>query len=101
MAKIINTCPVCSQKLTATELHCAGCGLTLKNEFGLDNHPLCEETIFNRLNPQQMNFLLAFLRHQGNMKAVQGELSIKYHYQANKELTEILKVLGLSQPESD
>ena len=81
MAKIINTCPVCSEKLIATELHCAACGLTLKNTFELDEHPQHGETIFDRLNPQQTNFLLTFLRQQGNMKAVQGELGIKYHYQ--------------------
>ena len=101
VAKIINTCPVCSEKLIATELHCAACGLTLKNTFELDEHPQHKETIFDRLNPQQMDFLLTFLRQQGNMKAVQGELGIKYHYQAKKELTEILSILGLSQPESD
>ena len=101
MAKIINTCPVCSEKLIATELHCAACGLTLKNTFELDEHPQHGETNFDRLNPQQTNFLLTFLRQQGNMKAVQGELGIKYHYQAKKELTEILSILGLSQPESD
>ena len=90
MNKLFGYCPACGTKLTAKVLQCSDCGLELNNDFELSP--------FDYLSNDQMEFLLVFLRNQGNMKALQDELSISYPY-AKKKLEQVLSVLGLAKAE--
>lgn len=90
MAKIITTCPVCGENLKISKLQCSACGMELSNDF--------EISIFEKLNKDQHNFLLTFLKHRGNLKSLQEEMNISYPY-AKKKLTELLSVLNLNEEE--
>lgn len=88
MAKVISTCPACGETLKIAKLQCSACGMELSNDF--------EISIFEKLNKDQYNFLLTFLKHRGNLKLLQEELNISYPY-AKKKLTELLSVLNLDE----
>lgn len=91
MAELISVCPACGHDLRIRTLQCSCCGMELSNDF--------EFGIFDRLNDEQHNFLLTFLKHRGNLKLLQEEMRISYPY-AKKKLTEVLTVLNLNQNEN-
>ena len=67
---VIATCPVCSDELQITRLHCRNCGTALEGEFGVGR--------FGRLNREQLALLESFLRSRGNLKEMERELGISY-----------------------
>jgi hypothetical protein len=67
---VIATCPVCTNELTITRLHCRACGSALEGEFGVGR--------FGRLDREQMRLLESFLRSRGNLKEMERELGISY-----------------------
>lgn len=92
MAKMISKCPGCNGTLHITTLQCPDCGMELKNDF--------EMSVFDTLSGEEYAFLMAFLRHRGNLKNVQSELEISYPT-AKKKLNELLVRLGLAEPEQE
>ena len=87
MAGIISKCPTCGTDLQVASLRCTNCGLELKNDFELSP--------FDLLTPAQMDFLISFLTHRGNMSSVQSELNISYPT-AKKRLDSLLESLNLT-----
>jgi hypothetical protein len=87
MAKLIGFCPACHEKLSVRALACNQCGLELRNDFEL--------TAFDYLSPELLGFLMVFLQHEGNLKAVQSELGISYP-NAKTKLNQILIHLNLN-----
>ncbi len=67
---VIATCPVCSQELAVTRLHCRSCGTTLEGDFSVGR--------FGRLNREQLALLESFLRSRGNLRDMERELGISY-----------------------
>jgi len=67
---VISTCPVCSNELSVTRLHCDSCGTTLEGEFSVGR--------FGRLNREQLALLESFLRSRGNLRDMERELGISY-----------------------
>lgn len=67
---VISTCPVCSNELSVTRLHCRACGTTLEGEFSVGR--------FGRLNREQLALLESFLRSRGNLREMERELSLSY-----------------------
>ena len=67
---VISTCPVCSNELAVTRLHCSSCGTTLEGDFSVGR--------FGRLNREQMALLDSFLRSRGNLREMERELGISY-----------------------
>jgi len=67
---VISTCPVCSNELAVTRLHCRSCGTTLEGDFSVGR--------FGRLNRDQVVLLESFLRSRGNLRDMERELSISY-----------------------
>jgi hypothetical protein len=67
---VIATCPVCSNELTITRLHCGSCGTTLEGDFSVGR--------FGRLNRDQLALLESFLRSRGNLREMERELGISY-----------------------
>lgn len=88
MSKVISECPACGTKLRITSLRCTGCGMELRNDFELSP--------FDALNPEQADFLIAFLKQRGNMSSVQSELGISYPA-AKKRLEDLLTALNLAE----
>jgi hypothetical protein len=67
---VIATCPVCSQELAVTRLHCRSCGTTLEGDFTVGR--------FGRLSREQLTLLESFLRSRGNLRDMERELGISY-----------------------
>jgi hypothetical protein len=67
---VISTCPVCSNELAVTRLHCRSCGTTLEGDFSVGR--------FGRLNREQLALLESFLRSRGNLREMERELGISY-----------------------
>jgi hypothetical protein len=67
---VISTCPVCSNELAVTRLHCRSCGTTLEGDFSVGR--------FGRLNRDQLVLLESFLRSRGNLRDMERELGISY-----------------------
>ena len=67
---VISTCPVCSNELAVTRLHCDSCGTTLEGEFSVGR--------FGRLTKDQIALLESFLRSRGNLRDMERELGISY-----------------------
>jgi len=67
---VISICPVCSNELAVTRLHCRSCGTTLEGDFSVGR--------FGRLNRDQLVLLESFLRSRGNLREMERELGISY-----------------------
>lgn len=67
---VIATCPVCTNELAVTRLHCRSCGTTLEGDFTVGR--------FGRLNRDQLALLESFLRSRGNLREMERELGISY-----------------------
>ena len=91
MSKLISKCPCCNGTLSITSLQCPDCSVELRNTFEL--------SAFDRLDEEQMSFLLSFLRHRGNLKNLQEEINISYPT-AKKRLEELLVALEVTREES-
>ena len=86
MIKIISKCPGCQGNLQISTLKCPDCSLELKNDFEL--------SCFDRLNDEQLQFLLAFLKARGNLSEVQADLNMTYSV-VKRKLDELLAALNL------
>ena len=67
---VIANCPVCTQELAVTRLHCRSCGTTLEGDFSVGR--------FGRLTREQLVLLESFLRSRGNLREMERELGISY-----------------------
>ena len=85
---VIATCPVCTNELTVTRLHCRSCGTALEGEFGVGR--------FGRLDREQMSLLESFLRSRGNLKEMERELGISYPTVRGR-VDALIRSLGLSE----
>ena len=85
---VIATCPVCSDELTITRLHCRNCGTALEGEFGVGR--------FGRLSREQLALLESFLRSRGNLKEMERELGISYPTVRGR-IDALVRALGLAE----
>jgi hypothetical protein len=88
---VISTCPVCSNELVVTRLHCASCGTTLEGDFSVGR--------FGRLNRDQTLLLESFLRSRGNLRDMERELGISYPT-VRSRVEALVRALGFG-PRSD
>jgi len=63
-------CPDCREPLAVTRLACPKCKLTLEGEF--------EVSPLGKLSPDDQAFVIAFLRHHGSLKKMEGIFGISY-----------------------
>jgi hypothetical protein len=88
---VISTCPVCSNELSVTRLHCGSCGTTLEGDFSVGR--------FGRLNRDQVLLLESFLRSRGNLREMERELGISYPT-VRARVEALVRALGFG-PRSD
>ncbi len=86
--ELVAHCPRCSNKLIATRLVCRECELELAGDFGLSK--------FDYLSVDELDFVMTFIKCQGNFKAVQEEKSMSYPA-VKKKFSEIIKKLGVDE----
>jgi hypothetical protein len=88
---VIATCPVCSNELAVTRLHCQSCGTTLEGDFSVGR--------FGRLKRDQVAILESFLRSRGNLRDMERELGISYPT-VRSRVEALVRALGFG-PRSD
>lgn len=90
--KFIGNCPRCDNKLIATRLACNKCDLELIGDFELSK--------FDYLSNEDLDFIVLFLKYQGNLKALQEDKKMSYPA-VKKKLADILINLGIEEYEED
>lgn len=88
MKKVIGTCPVCHSDLYVKTLKCSHCEVEVSGELELSP--------FDKLSKEMQDFALVFIKHQGNIKAVEKSLNISYPT-VKKNLDELCRSLGFRQ----
>lgn len=85
MNSALTHCPVCQAELTITRLQCPACDTTLEGRFAAGP--------FAHLRPEQIEFVLTFVRCEGKLTRVEQELGISYPTIRNR-LHEVIRALG-------
>lgn len=86
--KAIKLCPACDGKMEISLLTCNKCGLEIKKNF--------EQTVFNNLDEDQIEFLLKFIEQEGNIKAMQELYNLSYPLVKNK-LSDLKQALEINE----
>ncbi len=84
-------CPQCRGKLAIREYVCKKCNLTLRGEF--------DESGFENLSPEQLNFVKLFIFVQGNIREMEKCLNISYPT-VKSRLAEIIQRIGYDKERS-
>ena len=83
----LNKCPVCGSDLTVTRFYCVNCDTTIEGHFTIEHTP------FGHLSPEQMQFLLTFVRCEGRLNRMEDEMKLSYPTLRSR-LNEIVRALG-------
>jgi hypothetical protein len=63
-------CPLCGGQIEIRQIKCTGCGSEINGSF--------KTNAMTALPGEYLKFIAVFLRHRGNIKAVEKELGISY-----------------------
>lgn len=85
MNTLPTTCPICGGDITVTRIHCRDCDVTIEGRF--DGGP------FSQLTPDQLAFVETFVRCEGKINRMEGEIGLSYPTIRNR-LHEIIRTLG-------
>lgn len=85
--KSLSKCPVCDEDLVVTRLYCVNCNTIIEGHFAAEHTP------FGHLSPEQMNFLLTFVRCEGKLNRMEDEMKLSYPTLRSR-LNEIVRALG-------
>jgi len=94
MNKTISKCPVCGADLAVTRLYCTSCNTSIEGHFTVEHTP------FGHLSPEQMQFLLTFVRCEGRLNRMEEEMKLSYPTLRNR-LNEIVRALGYEPGKED
>jgi hypothetical protein len=83
----LTRCPVCSSDLTITKMYCTNCDTTIEGHFTQTSSPLAQ------LTPEQVQFVLTFVRCEGRFNRLEDELGLSYPTLRNR-LNEIIRAMG-------
>jgi hypothetical protein len=92
MVRLPKHCPACDTKLVVTRLSCPECGTEVNGSFPPD--------LFSRLEQNEFDFVVLFLRTKGNVKEMERELGISY-WTIRSKLSDIVTRLGLDEVSTD
>ena len=84
-------CPLCGGAVTVTRFTCSSCDTTIDGRFTAGP--------FSQLDPQQIQFVETFVRCEGKINRMEGEIGLSYPTIRNR-LHEIIRALGY-QPGAD
>jgi len=87
MKNALDECPICHSELIVTELFCSHCATTITGQFAALASPL------SKLNTQQINFVLTFIRCEGKLNRMEEKLNLSYPTLKNR-LNEVLSAMG-------
>ena len=92
MRKILESCPTCGGALVVSEVSCTVCDTVVRSRY--TPCPFC------RLDPEDLAFMLLFVRSRGNVKDMERELGVSY-WTIRGRLNELIAVMGLGGEEED
>ena len=64
------SCPDCKKPLKVAKMDCPSCNLVIEGDFEIS--PLA------KLSSQDQSFVIAFIRHHGSLKKMEGLFNISY-----------------------
>jgi hypothetical protein len=68
--KLPHSCPACDNTLKVTALTCESCGTAVSGSFDLP--------VLARLSPEDLQFVLDFVRCSGSLKVMAQQLGLSY-----------------------
>ncbi len=83
----LSECPVCGNNLTVTRYYCSHCDTAIEGRFTGAQGP------FAQLTPEQVTFVLTFIRCEGKLNRMEDELKMSYPTLRNR-LVEVIRALG-------
>ncbi len=86
MRKILEACPTCGSELVVSEVTCTVCDTVVRSRY--TPCPFC------RLAPEDLAFMLLFVKSRGNVKDMERELGVSY-WTIRGRLNEIIAAMGL------
>jgi hypothetical protein len=87
MYQQLTHCPVCNSDLTITRMYCPNCDTSIEGHFAQVQSP------FEQLTPEQVQFVLTFVRCEGRLNRLEDEMGLSYPTLRNR-LTDIIRALG-------
>ncbi len=93
MYQILTKCPVCGGETEVTRIYCPNCDTTVEGHFHATANP------FAALTPEQVQFILTFVRCEGRFNRMEEEMKLSYPTLRNR-LYEIIRALGYEVRES-
>lgn len=88
MRKILEACPTCGSEMIISEVTCTTCDTVVRSHYA--PCPFC------RLAPEDLAFMLLFVRSRGNVKDMERELGVSY-WTIRGRLNEIVVGMGLEE----
>lgn len=85
MTQMITICPVCGDRLSVQRLHCRSCDTGIEGYF--------ETGRLGNLSAEQLAFVETFLRCEGKLNRMEGELGMSYPT-LRARLTEVIRQMG-------
>jgi hypothetical protein len=82
-----NQCPVCQGEIYVTKFRCVACDSSIEGQFAL------QRSAFSALSSEQLQFLEVFVKCEGKLNRMEGELELSYPT-IRSRLTEIVRKLG-------
>jgi hypothetical protein len=92
MNPVIGRCPICSESLTVTRLHCRNCDTSLEGHFTLGR--------LYQLTTEQLQFVEIFIRCEGKINRVEQEIGMSYPA-VRARLSEVIRALGYEVGETE
>ena len=92
MNSILGQCPVCSELLEVTRLHCRSCDTVIEGHFDTGH--------FSHLNADQVTFVEVFLKNEGKINRVGEELGLSYPT-VRSRLRDVIAALGYTIEEEE
>ena len=85
MNTLPTTCPICGGEITITRIQCRDCDVTIEGRFV--GGP------FSQLSSEQLFFIETFVRCEGKINRMEGEIGLSYPTIRNR-LHEVIRALG-------
>jgi hypothetical protein len=93
MNQIPSQCPVCQSTVEITKVYCRNCDTTIEGHFQYNN-PL------QQLAPEQLSFMIIFVRNEGKINRVGEELGMSYPT-VRSRLHDLIRALGFEIGEEE
>ncbi len=90
MNSLPSNCPICgSIDLHIAHFECQSCNTSIKGQF----QAIAQTQPFAQLSPEQIEFVRMFIKCEGKLNRMEGELGVSYPTVRNR-LGEVVKAMG-------